>query len=195
MFAAVVTGVLLQSRTTGLLRPCRETDGAPVFEAVAESLDTLVPWMAWCSAAYSLADAEQWVRDTIAARAAGTAFEFIITSSDGELYGICGLNAIDAVNRRANLGYWVRKSAQGRGLATEAVRQLVRWAAAETELIRLEVVVAEGNAASLRTARKAGAVLEGTLKSRLLLHGRAHDAVMLSFIRGVNMVPAAGGES
>ena len=173
-----------------LVRPCRETDGALVFEAVAESLGTLVPWMAWCSAAYSLADAEQWVRETIAGRDAGTAFEFIITDGDGELYGVCGLNGIDAVNRRANLGYWVRTRSQGRGIATEAVRQLVRWTAANTDLIRLEVVVAEGNTASLRVAQKAGAIVEGTLKSRLLLHGRPHDAVMLSFIRGMNMAPA-----
>lgn len=178
-----------------LLRPCRESDGALIYEAVAESLGTLAPWMAWCSAAYAPADAEQWVRDTIAGRAAGTAFEFIITGRDEELYGVCGLNGIDPVNRRANLGYWVRSSAQGRGLATEAVRQLVHWAAVHTDLIRLEVVVAEENTASLRVAQKAGAIVEGTLKSRLLIHGRAHDAVMHSFIRGVNMVADDPGSS
>jgi ribosomal-protein-serine acetyltransferase len=47
----------------------------------------------------------------------------------------------------------------------------------------LEIVVSTVNIASLRVAEKAGAVREGTLQSRLLLHGVTHDAVVFSFVR------------
>jgi len=53
----------------------------------------------------------------------------------------------------------------------------------DAALVRLEVVVSVENAASLRVAEKAGAIREGVLRSRLLLHGRMHDAVMLAFVR------------
>jgi RimJ/RimL family protein N-acetyltransferase len=79
--------------------------------------------------------------------------------------------------------YWVRSSARGRGVATAAVQRLRNWGFGHTALIRIEVVIAIGNRASLRVAEKAGATREGTLRSRLLLHGTAHDAAMFSFIR------------
>ena len=69
-------------------------------------------------------------------------------------------------------------------LATQAVKSLAAWAFANTDLIRLEIVVALGNAASLRVAEKAGARREGTLRKRLFFHGVAHDAAMFSLVRG-----------
>jgi len=81
------------------------------------------------------------------------------------------------------LGYWVRTSAARRGVATTAVRQLVDWGFEHTDLVRMEVLVSTHNVASLRTASKAGAEREGVLRSRLWLHGLAHDAVVFSFIR------------
>jgi ribosomal-protein-serine acetyltransferase len=68
-------------------------------------------------------------------------------------------------------------------VATAAVQRLRNWGFGHTALIRIEVVIAIGNRASLRVAEKAGATREGTLRSRLLLHGTAHDAPMFSFIR------------
>jgi RimJ/RimL family protein N-acetyltransferase len=106
----------------------------------------------------------------------------ILDPSDRFL-GAIGLNNIDPVNPRANLGYWVRTSAKGRGVATEAVRRIVEWSFANTPLVRLEVVVSVENAPSLRVAEKAGAIREGVLRSRILLHGRMHDAVMFAFIK------------
>jgi RimJ/RimL family protein N-acetyltransferase len=93
------------------------------------------------------------------------------------------LNQIDALNQRANLGYWVRSSAAGRGVATAATRLTRDWGFANTDLVRIEVLVAVANMASRRVAEKSGAVYEGTLRSRLLVHGTRHDAAMYAFIR------------
>jgi ribosomal-protein-serine acetyltransferase len=72
------------------------------------------------------------------------------------------------------------------GVATAAVRALRDWAFERTDLIRLEIVIAVGNFASHRVAKKAGAVREGTLQRRLVLHGTVHDATMFSFTRAVS---------
>jgi len=63
------------------------------------------------------------------------------------------------------------------------VRLAYQWAMVNTNLIRLEILIAVGNIASQRVAEKAGAVREGTLRKRLLLHDEPHDAVMFSLIR------------
>jgi RimJ/RimL family protein N-acetyltransferase len=165
------------------IRPYRVDDAPAVWEAVRESMAELQRWMPWCHPGYSIDDSRSWLETQVPAFEQGTAFEFAIVSADQQYLGGCGLNQIDTINQRANLGYWVRTSAARRGVATHAVCALRDWGFQHTGLLRLEVVVAVGNAQSQRVAVKAGAALEGVLKNRLLLHGAVHDATMFSFTR------------
>jgi ribosomal-protein-serine acetyltransferase len=165
------------------LRPYQLNDAPLAFAAVRESIAALRPCMPWCHPGYSIDDSRSWLATQVAAFETRVAFEFAITSAGGDYLGGCGLNQIDAANRRANLGYWVRSSAAGRGVATAAVRLLREWGFCNTDLIRLEIVIATANLASQRVAEKAGAVREGILQSRLLLHGLSHDATMYSLTR------------
>jgi RimJ/RimL family protein N-acetyltransferase len=68
-------------------------------------------------------------------------------------------------------------------VATAAATRIRDWGFANTDLVRLEILVAVGNIASRRVAERAGAVYEGTLRSRLLVHGTRHDAAMYAFIK------------
>jgi RimJ/RimL family protein N-acetyltransferase len=165
------------------VRPYALADASDVWEAARESLAELQPWMPWCHPGYSIEESRSWLAAQVPAFHQGTSFEFAIVSADRRYLGGCGLNQIDQANNRANLGYWVRSSATGRGVATAAVQRVRDWGFEHTALVRLEVVIAVGNLASHRVAEKAGAVREGTLRSRLLLHGTPHDATMFSFIR------------
>jgi len=165
------------------IRPYALADAALVWEAARESLAELQPWMPWCHPDYSIEESRYWLEAQVPAFQQGTSFEFAVVSADGRYLGGCGLNQIDRANSRANLGYWVRSSATGRGVATAAVERVRKWGFDQTTLVRLEVVIAIGNIASHRVAEKAGALREGTLRSRLLLHGTPHDATMFSFIR------------
>jgi ribosomal-protein-serine acetyltransferase len=169
---------------TGIsIRPYRVDDAAALYEAAMESVLEIRPFMPWCRPDLTVEEARGWIEAQESAFEARKAFEFIILSAECPFLGGCGLNQIDDVNHRANLGYWVRSSATRRGIATTAIKQLVQWAFRNTDLVRLEVVVSTQNAASLRAAEKSGAVREVVLKKRLLLHGTPHDAVILSFVR------------
>jgi ribosomal-protein-serine acetyltransferase len=167
------------------IRPYRVEDAEMVVQAVRESVSDLQPWMPWAHPGYSIEESRTWLETRVPAFEQGTAFEFAILSRDGRYLGGCGLNEIERMNRRANLGYWVRSSATRRGVATAAVLALREWAFEATDLLRLEIVVAVGNVASQRVAQKVGAVREGTLRRRLVLHGTAMDATMFSLTRDI----------
>jgi ribosomal-protein-serine acetyltransferase len=168
-----------------IVRPYELDDAIPLFEAAIESIADVQPWMPWCHPRYTLQEAKAWLDAQVAAFGRGTTFEFAVVSSTGRYLGGCGLNQIDRENRRANLGYWVRSTATRRGVATRAAQLVRDWGFENSDLIRLEIVVAAENAASRRVAEKAGAVYEGTLRNRLLLHGVAYDAAIFSYIRPV----------
>jgi len=172
-----------QSEMTAQIRRYRLDDAAVVAEAARESVNEIQPWMPWCHPDFSVDESRAWLEANVPAFDAGTAFEFAIVSPDGKYLGGCGLNQIDALNNRANLGYWVRSTDTRRGVATAAVRALRDWAFDHTSLIRLEIVVAVGNIPSQRVAAKVGAVREGLLHKRLLLHGAVHDATMFSLTK------------
>ena len=166
-----------------VIRPYQASDVRSLWEAARESVSDIQPWMPWCHPDYTVEEAQAWYQVQAEAWANRTFYEFAITSSHGHYLGACGVNQLDAVNRRANLGYWVRSRAAGQGVAPAAVKLLSEWAFEHTDLIRLEILVATGNVRSLRVAEKAGAAREGLLRKRLLLHGEAHDAILLSLTR------------
>ena len=175
---------------TYTIRPYAKNDATLLFEAATESFDTVYRWLPWCHPGYALDEARAWVALQVAAFAEGADYQFVIVSPSGRFAGGCGIDLIDRINRRANLGYWIRSTETGRGAATAAARLATGWAFANTELIRIEILAAVGNAQSQRVAEKAGAIREGVLRRRLLLHGVPHDAVLFSILR-----PAAGDEA
>jgi RimJ/RimL family protein N-acetyltransferase len=60
---------------------------------------------------------------------------------------------------------------------------VARFAFEQTDLRRLEIVMPAENRASLRVAEKAGAKFEGEMRERLLLCGKAHNALLYSLTR------------
>ncbi len=165
------------------LRAYLPTDAQALYEAARESVAEMHRWLPWCRPDYTLDEAVAWASSRAGLADAGQEYAFAIVGAEGRFLGGCGLNQVSPVHRFANLGYWVRTSETGRGVATEAVRQLAQFAFQNTDLIRLEIVCAVGNERSQRVAERAGAQREGLLRQRLLLHGRAVDAVMYSLVR------------
>jgi RimJ/RimL family protein N-acetyltransferase len=102
----------------------------------------------------------------------------------GKLLGSCGLNRLEWLARFGNLGYWVRTSAAGTGIATGATRLLLGFAFERLGLFRVEIVAAVENLASQRVAEKVGATREGCARNRCRAGGVQHDAFVYSVIPG-----------
>jgi ribosomal-protein-serine acetyltransferase len=165
------------------IRRYRADDIPLVFEAVRESIKEISPWMSWCHPGYSLGDSSAWVLSREEAWNNKTEYSFvIIDQKTGTLLGSVGLNFINTVHWFANLGYWVRSSQAGRGVATAATLLAARFGFEDLGLHRIEIIAAVENTASQRVAEKAGAQREGVLRNRLLIGERPHDAVIFSLI-------------
>jgi ribosomal-protein-serine acetyltransferase len=168
-----------------ILRPYRSDDITETYRAIRESLAELSPWLQFAHEDYSLKETRDWIKKRPKEWQQGITYDFtMLDARDGTVLGGCGLNAIDRPNGRANLGYWVRTSRTGQGIAATATRLLARWGFEKLKLKRIEILVATTNKGSLRVAEKAGAKKEGILRNRLNINDKAHDAVMHSLIPG-----------
>ena len=164
------------------IRQYKDTDAIPIYEAAIESCAEVSPWMAWCHDRYSYEDAVAWIEFTAAEREAGRMYDFAIYAND--VYaGSCGINQINTTDKVANLGYWLRTSMTGQGIAPDAVRKLLDWGFSNTDLVRFEIVAAVDNYRSQRVAVKAGATRDAVLRKRTMVNGRSSDAILYSIIR------------
>jgi ribosomal-protein-serine acetyltransferase len=171
------------SDDTVLLRPFRLENVQETFNAVQESLTDLKPWMSWAYDDYSLNDTREFIRITRARWQEGTLFAFaILDAKSGVVLGGCSLSHIHPIYHLCNLGYWVRSSRRGRGIAGRATLLAARYAFEEVGLVRVEIVIALANQASIRVAEKVGATYEGILRNRMVVGSDVFDARMYSLI-------------
>ena len=105
---------------------------------------------------------------------------FAIVGDDGTFLGLALAPAIDAEAGEAELGYIVAAHARGRGVASEALAQLTRWAFEERGIQRAYLIIDVDNPASKVVAERAGYSLEGVMRSTYLKQGRRSDTELWS---------------
>jgi ribosomal-protein-serine acetyltransferase len=166
------------------IRRYRADDIPALFEAARESADELFTrWMPWCHANYAVEESSAFVLSREDAWSKGEEYDFAIFDLETEAFlGSVGLNQFNRVHNLANLGYWIRRSASGCGVAAAATRLAARFGFEDLGLHRVEIVIAVENERSQRVAEKAGARREGILRRRLLIADRLHDAVIYSLL-------------
>lgn len=107
-----------------------------------------------------------------------------IFTPEGELLGDIQLANIDWRNRTATLGYGItRAEYRGKGLATDAVLSLLRFAFRELDLYRVSADPAEYNAASRRVLEKCGFTQEGCARQAVYADGRRHNSLLYGLLR------------
>lgn len=158
----------------------------PAFVAAAsESAATVGPWLPWCHAGYSIAEAETWFESCERNFQWGLAHEFgIFAAEGGELLGGVGINQLNREHNFGNVGYWVRETRQRCGIASKAVGIVAQYGFREIKLSRLEIVIAETNQASRRLAEKIGATFECVARNRLVIRGQPCAAAVYSLVPG-----------
>jgi ribosomal-protein-serine acetyltransferase len=158
-------------------------DVPQLCEAARESSAEVSLWLPWCHSHYSMEESLEWILRSGKQWEEKREFHFGIFDSQSKAFvGGVGLNELKPEHRSANLGYWVRSSWTCRGVATAAAGLAAQFGFEELSLDRIEILAALGNSRSQRVAQKLGALREGTLRNRLVIHGQAHDAAVFSLI-------------
>jgi RimJ/RimL family protein N-acetyltransferase len=172
--------------TERLVVRCWEPRDAPLLkEAIDSSLDHLRPWMPWA------ADEPQPLEAKVALLRRfrgqfdlGQDFVYGLFSPDeAEVVGGSGLHT-RAGEGALEIGYWIRASRAGHGLATEATAALTRVAFDVCGVDRVQIRVDPTNAPSLAIPRKLGFVEEARLRRRLPSRGAGpRDAIVFTLFR------------
>jgi RimJ/RimL family protein N-acetyltransferase len=181
MIGMDIDETLMLPRNTVRFRRSEMADATGILDAVRSSVPELEVWMPWAHAGYSLEDTTTWLELCRDGWEKATQYSFIaVDVTSGEVLADCSISQINRMHGFANLGYWVRSSATRQGLGSALARRVAQFGVEEIRLNRLEILTAVGNVASQRVAQKAGATLEGVLRSRLIFREEVIDAALFS---------------
>lgn len=110
-------------------------------------------------------------------------FAYAITV-DNIAIGSIGIFRQGNIHRRtAELGYYIAEKYWGKGIMTEAVRQICEYVFSKSDIICIFAEPFAYNIASCRVLEKAGFQYEGTLRSNALKNGKVIDMKMYSKIK------------
>jgi ribosomal-protein-alanine N-acetyltransferase len=127
---------------------------------------------------YTLDGQRELVQASIARSEADAQYVYAILD-DGEVAGTISIsNVVRGAFQSANVGYWVDRRRNGRGIATRAVGACVEIAFRELGLHRLEAGTLVDNIASQRVLEKNRFRRFGVAPNYLLIAGRWQDHVL-----------------
>lgn len=149
-----------------VVRPYRPGDGAALWEAVEESREHIEPWLPWGPTHRCPDDSETLARNAQAKwRLREDLGMSIWLRSTGLFLGGTGLHRLNWEVPSFEIGYWLRKSAEGHGYMTETVQILIRLAFDTLHANRLYIHCAVDNIRSSAIPRRLGFVHEGALRN------------------------------
>ena len=163
------------------LREWKTDDATDLAEAINNKkvLDNLrdgIPYP------YTEKDAAEFIAATLSADK-DTQYAFAICYGD-KVIGSIGVFRRDNVHRlTAEMGYYIAEPYWGKGVMTEAVRQMCDYVFENTDIIRIFAEPYAHNNASCKVLEKAGFQFEGVLRQNAVKNGQIVDMRMYAIIK------------
>lgn len=163
------------------IRKWKLSDAAALVAAISNKkiLDNLRDGLPY---PYTEKDGEDYISSMLAANEDET-FAFAVTA-DNKVIGSIGVFRQENIHRQtAELGYYISEEYWGKGIMTEAVKQICEYVFSNSDVIRIYAEPFAYNAASCRVLEKAGFQCEGTLRNNAVKNGNVFDMKMYSILK------------
>ncbi|GCE50011.1 ribosomal-protein-serine acetyltransferase [Thermosporothrix hazakensis] len=151
------------------------------YTLTRRNIEHLRPWMPWAKPDYSFEDSQAYMQASMEDFARGQQLPTSIWYR-GHIVGAIGFPRIQHMRRMAEIGYWLDKDAQGKGIITRATSALVTYAFQEYGFNKVEIHAAAGNKRSRAVPERLGFTQEGILRQYEWLHDTPHDLVIYGML-------------
>lgn len=131
-----------------------------IFETIDRDRDFLNRWLPFVDYTQSKSDTENFIKSVVN-QAGRKRDEVYSIWYNQEFAGLIGFKETDWINRKTELGYWLAKRMQGKGIITACTEKLIRFAFQKLNMNRVQVKVAVGNTRSAAIPKKLGFKFEG----------------------------------
>jgi ribosomal-protein-serine acetyltransferase len=151
------------------------------FALIVRNIEHLREWMPWAVPEPTLETTKAFMKRSLQQFAEGIGLPTNLWYR-GQLVGAIDYPRMSWEKRQTEIGYWLDKERQGRGIITRAARALVTYAFQEYGLNKVEIHAAAENQRSRAVPERLGFTLEGTMRQIVWLNGRVHDMVVYGML-------------
>lgn len=137
---------------------------------------------------HTLREAETWIGVVMDALAANEGITWCICLREApeEHVGSIGLWRFDRQNHRAEIGYMLEPSLQGKGIMYEAIQKVLDYGFQQLKLHSIEAQIDPQNVASAALLKKAGFVQEAYFRENCYHQGFYTDTAVFSILTPVS---------
>ena len=143
-----------------VLKELELSDAEHIFKTIDSQREYLGEWLPFVEFTKSVKDSLDYVNSVVTMPEECKEWQFAIFCGD-DFAGLAGFKGTDRLNRKSEIGYWLREEFQGHGIMTESVRALVRFGFSELGLNRIQIKCAPDNIRSNNIPKRLGFMLEG----------------------------------
>lgn len=176
------TGVAFDIREGIRLRQFNESDVDAIYETVKRNEDHLTEFMHWMTPDYSRAMTLEFIDRTISATSKSELLGFGIFR-DADLVGSIGFTGFDFKVGKTEIGYWIDRAEQGKGIVSRSTKALIDYAFDGLGLNRIEIRCSTQNRRSAAIPERFGFKLEGHLRQCEIRNGKLHDFFIYGLLR------------
>jgi ribosomal-protein-serine acetyltransferase len=149
---------------------------------VRANLKHLQPWMPWAVDEYSIDSAKEWIQRTLTEFAEDGRFNAVILI-DEKPVGTIGFHNLNTANGSAEIGYWIDKEHEGRGIITRCSGALIDYLFDVRKLNRIQINCNVDNTRSRKVPERLGFKLEGIHRQVEYVNGRFGDWAVYALLR------------
>ena len=151
-----------------------ECDVEEIYAVVRENLEQLKLWMPWATNDYSIESAREFIKFNLNQLAENKGFSASVVL-DNKFVGGVGFNELNLRHKSTEIGYWLAKEAQGKGIMTKCCRVLFNYAFNDLGLNRIQINCNVENVKSRAIPERLGFRLEGIRRQCEWLNGEFRD--------------------
>lgn len=144
------------------------------YEIVVNQRDYLSKWLTWPPHANSEDFFLSFIRKSLHDYADGKSLICAIVFS-GRVVGNIGFNTISYKLKKVEIGYWLRRDYQGKGIVTKSVSKFISYAFNELKMEKIQISAAVDNSSSRKICERLGFKLEGVISNNENLNGQIVD--------------------
>jgi ribosomal-protein-serine acetyltransferase len=152
-----------------------------VFAVCDANREHIRPWLPWIDAVKTVDDTRAFIRKGLEQYARDDGFHCGIWE-DNLFVGGIGYHWINRNGNFTEIGYWLAKGAEGRGIMTAAVGVLVDHAFKAWKLNKVEIRAARGNHRSRAIPKRLGFTEEGALRQISRIGTSYHDIIVYGML-------------
>jgi len=166
-----------------LLKQIEMSDAVDIFNTIDSQRKYLRKWLPFVDFTKELKDSQSFVASAINVSDEEREFLFVI-HYDGIFAGLIGFKDTDKLNKKTEIGYWLSESYQKKGIITESVKVLLRFAFDELDINRVQIKCAVGNIPSRNIPKRLRFKFEGIERDgELLINDQFTDLEVYSLIK------------